>query len=505
MVNKKASGKKMAWGDLFDLRREDIRALYKTTAAFFLTFYVWFNMAPLVTTIVSVGGLTMAQLKLLAVCNVALTVPARIFIGMASDHFGPRRTFSALMVIMAVPALVFAFSTGYTEMLVSRLIMSMVGAGFVIGIHMTSLWFKPRDIGFAEGVEAGLGNWGSSIAAMTIPAATVVSSSLVGAEYGWRYGMALSAAVMMLYGVYYWFGITDGPVGSTFRKPRRAAAIEVSTWGDLGNAIVWTVPIMGVLALLAWRVHGMGFMNETALMVCYGLVALGVLYQMVQLLRVNVPILKRGVPEDDKYRFTEVAVLCAAYVVTFGAELGVVSMLPAFYQKTFALDPVKAGLVGGSFAFLNFFSRALGGYISDRVPSRKGALVVYLAGTAATFGLMGLITPAWPLPLAILVTLLCALFVTGGCGTTFALVPLVKRRVTGQVAGYAGAYGNVGATIFLTAYTFVSSQQFFFLIGAVALASFLFAVLAFREPAGAFAEEYHLSSVDRALEAGHAH
>jgi NNP family nitrate/nitrite transporter-like MFS transporter len=63
----------------------------------------------------------------------------------------------------------------------------------------------------------------------------------------------------------------------------------------------------------------------------------------------------------------------------------------------------------------------------------------------------------------------------------------------------------VGATIFLTAYTFVSGQQFFFLIGTVALASALFALLAFREPAGSFAEEYHLSSVDHALEAGHTH
>jgi len=495
-----SNSRKMTWGDLFDFTREDIRALHKTTLAFFLTFYVWFNMAPLATTIVHASGLTMAQLKLLAVCNVALTVPARIFIGMASDHFGPRKTFAALMVIMAIPALVFAFSSGYTEMLVSRLLMSMVGAGFVIGIHMTSLWFKPRDIGFAEGVEAGLGNWGSSIAAMTLPAITVAVTAVTGAAYGWRYSMALSALAMLLYGVYYWFGISDGPAGSTFRKPRRAAAIEISSWGDLVNAIVWTIPIMGVLGVLAWRIHGMGFMSEDALLLSYAVIGGGMLYQIVQLLRVNVPILKRGVPADDTYRFTEVAVLCAAYVVTFGAELGVVSMLPSFYQKTFGLGPVEAGLVGGLFAFLNFFSRALGGFISDRVSSRKGNLVVYLLGTAASFAAMGLITPGWPLPLAILVTLVCAMFVTGGCGATFALVPLVKRRVTGQVAGYAGAYGNVGATIFLTAYTFISGQQFFFLIGGAAFVSFLFALFAFREPAGSFAEEYHLSSVDRAIE-----
>lgn len=34
---------------------------------------------------------------------------------------------------------------------------------------MTALWFKPRDIGFAEGFYAGWGNFGSAAAALTIP------------------------------------------------------------------------------------------------------------------------------------------------------------------------------------------------------------------------------------------------------------------------------------------------------------------------------------------------
>jgi NNP family nitrate/nitrite transporter-like MFS transporter len=133
------------------------------------------------------------------------------------------------------------------------------------------------------------------------------------------------------------------------------------------------------------------------------------------------------------------------------------------------------------------------------MPTRKSAHLIYLGGVTGGFVLMSLISPAWPLAGAVLAVMLCALFVTGGCGTTFALIPFVKRRITGNVAGYAGAYGNVGAVIFTTAYTFLTDNQFLLLIGGSAFATLLFCLFFLREPHGAFSHEYHLSSVDRKI------
>ena len=69
----------------------------------------------------------------------------------------------------------------------------------------------------------------------------------------------------------------------------------------------------------------------------------------------------------------------------------------------------------------------------------------------------------------------------------FAMVPLVKRRMTGQVAGMAGAYGNVGAVTFLTVFSFVTPQMFFMVIGGAALIA-LAAVRFLDEPQGQTAE-----------------
>ena len=495
----RTSEKTMGWLDLLAFGRAEIMALHKTWIAFFITFYVWFNMAPLASTIMKDTGLTLDQLKILAICNVALTVPMRVIVGMLCDRIGPRKTFCIVMWSMAFPCIWFAFATSYTEMLISRLILSSVGTGFVVGIAMTSLWFKPRDAGFSQGIEAGLGNWGSSLAAITLPflALTVLDS--------WRWAIAISGIVMFAYGAYYWFAITDGPHGTKRPKARKANALEVSTWGDLLSAVLWTIPIVGVLSLLVRTVAKKGYIAPQTSYIFYSLIIIGVLYQVISLIMVNMPILKKGVPEDDRYRFTQVGTLCASYVVTFGAELAVISMLPMFFQKTFNMTPVMAGLFGSMFAVLNFFSRALGGYVSDRTPTRKLAHLIYLAGVTGGFILMGMIGPNWPLIMAVTVVFICALFVTGGCGTTFALVPFVKRRITGNVAGYAGAYGNVGAVVFTTSYTLLTDSQFFLLIGGAAAVTFVFCLFFMKEPKGAFAKEYHLSSVDHEIMAGGGH
>lgn len=62
--------------------------------AFFLTFVVWFSYAPFATTIAKDMSLSPAQSKTITLCNLALTIPARIIMGMVLDRFGPRITYS---------------------------------------------------------------------------------------------------------------------------------------------------------------------------------------------------------------------------------------------------------------------------------------------------------------------------------------------------------------------------------------------------------------------------
>src|ERR1043165_6553190 len=89
------------------------RMLNLTWVSFFLTFVVWFNLAPFASTIGKALHLSADQVKTLLICNVALTIPARILIGQLVDRFGPRRVFPALLLAVAIPCTLCAVATSY--------------------------------------------------------------------------------------------------------------------------------------------------------------------------------------------------------------------------------------------------------------------------------------------------------------------------------------------------------------------------------------------------------
>ena len=86
------------------------------------------------------------------------------------DRLGPRRTFSAILAFAAVPCFLFATAQSFEQLIASRLLMGVVGAGFVVGIRMVSEWFPPSEVGTAEGIYGGWGNFGAAAAALTLPA-----------------------------------------------------------------------------------------------------------------------------------------------------------------------------------------------------------------------------------------------------------------------------------------------------------------------------------------------
>lgn len=489
----------MTIANLFQFKNKEIKALHLNWIAFFICFYAWFNMAPLATTMIkSAGGwLTMDDIKLFAICNVALTIPARMFFGMLQDKFGPRKCFTLLMILMAIPCFLFAWGDSKLQLLLSRLFLSMVGASFSIGIHMTALWFKPKDVGFAEGFYAGWGNFGAAGAAMTLP---WIALNIFGGDDGWRYAITANAVVMFAFAFIYYYSMTDGPKGTYQSKPRGANALEVSTWADMYKHIIGVVLVYGILCLLVWKIQDKGYMGETGGLIAYAALALLIIHQVFQVVKVNVPILKKGVPEDDKYHYNSVIALNATYFANFGSELAVVSMIPAFFEMTWKLTPATAGLIAASYSFVNLIARPLGGYLSDKFTNRKAVMIFYMLGIAAGYFLMGLMTSAWPLVLATIIVIGASFFVQGAEGATFGIVPMVKRRLTGQIAGMAGAYGNVGAVTFTFLYTFVSANTMFLIMAGCSAASALICLLWLKEPEGSFSEEYKLSSVDKALQ-----
>ena len=155
---------------------------------------------------------------------------------------------------------------------------------------------------------------------------------------------------------------------------------------------------------------------------------------------------------------------------------------------------IQAGLSASGFAFMNLIARPGGGWISDKF-GRKLSLSIFIIGLSVGYYCLSLITSDWPIFAVIILTMCCSFFVQAGEGAVFAMVPLIKRRMTGQIAGMVGAYGNVGAVIFLTVLSFVSPSVFFTVIAAGAI-FVLVAVQFIEEPKGHMVEVQEDGSVE---------
>ncbi len=460
------------------------KILHLSWMAFFISFLVWFNHAPLLIMIQQSLGLTDQQIKTILILNVALTIPARIVVGMLVDKYGPKIMFPLLLGISSFICFFFAMADSFEQLAAARFMLGFVGAGFVIGIRMISEWYPAKQVGLAEGIYGGWGNFGSAAAAMTLPTVAL----MFGGEEGWRYAVALTGAIALVYAFIYYNGVSDTPKGSTYFKPKKSGGMEVTSKGDFFLYLAMNIPLYAALALLTWKLSPSGVSLLSAAIAQALYIGLAVLfcYQAYHIYQVNKAIFTTPVPEIHRYKFKQVAILDLAYLATFGSELAVVSMLPLFFHDTFEISAVQAGLLASGFAFMNLVSRPIGGLFSDRW-GRKRTLSICISGLAVGYFIMSLITPEWAIVFAVLATMACSFFVQAGEGAVFAVVPLVQRRLTGQVAGMAGAYGNVGAVAFLTILSLVSAQTFFLVIAVTAVVT-LIAVQFMDEPKGQMAE-----------------
>ncbi|HEY9035250.1 MAG TPA: NarK family nitrate/nitrite MFS transporter [Pseudomonadales bacterium] len=466
------------------LKDPSIRTLHFAWFAFFLSFALWFSHAPLLMHIKEAFDLSTQQIKALLILNVAMTIPCRIVVGMLVDKFGPRLIYSLLLAVSGVLCWCFALSTSYEQLALFRFLMGFAGAGFVIGIRLVGEWFPARQVGLAEGIYGGWGNFGSAAAAMTLPTLAL----LFGGDNGWRYAIASTGVVAFLYSMVFYRHVRNTPKGSTYFKPKRSRGLEVTSQRDLYFYLAMNVPMYLALAVLVWKLSpgNLGLLSDMAAYAFYAVLGLLFAVQTHQILHVNSDHLKEPIPALQQYKFKQVAILCWAYFVTFGSELAVVSMLPLFFVETFSLNAVYAGLLASGFAFMNLVARPGGGWISDKFGRRK-TLSILIMGLSVGYFILSQITSQWWLPAAVVATMACSFFVQAGEGAVFAMVPLVRRRMTGQIAGMTGAYGNVGGVVFLTVLSFVSNAQFFLVIAVFALVCLLL-VQFLDEPEGHMAE-----------------
>jgi len=374
--------------DLFSFSTPQMRAFHMSWLAFFVCFFAWFAVAPLMPVIKGEFKLTPDQIANIGIAAVGITILVRCAIGPMCDKYGPRLTYTVLLALGAIPVIGIAFANSYETFLVFRLAIGAIGASFVVTQFHTSVMFAPNVVGTANATVGGWGNAGGGVTQSVMPLllAAVVGFG-VSQSLGWRLSMIVPGVMMLIVAVMYWRLTQDTPEGNF--KDLRARSVEV----DSGKKGGWAVLKQAMTNYRVWM-------------------------------------------------------LAITYGACFGVEIFIHGVAASYYVDRFGLTLASAGMAAGSFGLLALFARALGGITSDRIAGPFGLD----GRTWLLFGLMigeglGLLafSSMGTVELAIAAMLAFGLFTHMACGATYALVPFIDRKALGGVTGIIGAGGNIGA------------------------------------------------------------
>ena len=362
-----------------------MRTFHLTWLAFFLCFFGWFGIAPLLGEVRDDLGLTRSEVFTSLIASVFITIFARVAIGWVLDRIGPRRTYTGLLMLGSIPVMLIGLSQNFETFVMFRLLIGVIGASFVITQYHTSVMFAPNVVGTANATTAGWGNLGGGVTQLVMPLVmTVVLFIVANEELGWRVAMVVPGAALFLMGIVYYRFTQDAPEGDF--KVLRAQ----------GQVTRHTEPA--------------AFFNAA--------------------------------------RDPRVWLLFIIYGGCFGIELTINGMAALYFQDNFGLSTVLAGVFASLFGLMNIFARTMGGACSDKFGIRFGLRgrtlfmggVLLLEGLALmAFSRMDVLILAIPMLIAF------SICVQMTEGATFGVVPFVNRNALGAVAGIVGAGGNAGA------------------------------------------------------------
>jgi NNP family nitrate/nitrite transporter-like MFS transporter len=378
-------GKGIAW-----------RTLVVTTVALFLSFASWFMMSAIVTKLPGLGfTFNQKQLFWLAAMPGLAGGTLRILHTFLIPVFGTRHTVTFSTLIKLIPCVgvglaVLNTSTPYWVFLVLAFTTGFGGGDFSSFMPSTNLFFPKRLKGTALGIQAGIGNFGVSLAQFITPVM-----------------LGLSAA---------YFPITLFHVA-----PEEKSAMGLWQTYFLTPAFWYNVPIILVITLFCWII-----------------------------LR-SVPIKASFREQMDIFREKHTWYCTITYFMTFGTFAGLSASFPLLIRTLYggfegAPDPLAFAFYG---PFIGSASRVLFGFVADRT---GGAVLTTITGLGLIAGViamlsMGLLAPDSLQQLPWFVGLMLAMFFFTGIGNaaTFRQFPVIFQHNQRQAAGVIGWTAGIAA------------------------------------------------------------
>mmetsp|Transcript_1295 Transcript_1295/g.2664 ORF Transcript_1295/g.2664 Transcript_1295/m.2664 type:complete len:472 (-) Transcript_1295:235-1650(-) len=406
---------------LCSFARPHMRAFHMSWWGFFIAFFIWFAIAPLLTEIKADLGLTKQEVWTSSIAGVGGTIFMRFILGPACDKWGARIPMAVVLCAASIPTACTGLVNSATGLTVLRLFIGAAGGTFVMCQYWSSRMFCKEVVGTANALCGGWGNLGGGVTQLIMGSALFpLFKMFTGGDstLAWRTVSIIPACVGFGTGVMIYYISDDAPKGNYSELKKHGQMAEVSASASFRQ---------GALNLNTW-------------------------FLFIQ------------------------------YACCFGVELTMNNAAALYFKDKFDLSTESAAAIASIFGFMNLFARGLGGLISDmgnKYMGMRGRLIAQTVCLLCEGVLVLVFAQTNSLGAAITVMVFFSLFVQAAEGTSYGIVPYVDPPATGAISGIVGAGGNTGAVCFGLGFRNLEYKDAFMLMGFTIIGSSVLSLVIF--------------------------
>lgn len=361
--------------------RPHMRAFHCSWWSFFVAFFIWFSISPLLSEIREDLGLTKQEIWNSSIAGVGGTILMRFILGPLCDVYGARILFAVVLCVAAIPTACTGLIQTANGLIILRLLIGIAGGSFVMCQYWTSRMFTKEVVGSANALVGGWGNLGAGVTQLVMgsilfPVFRVITGD---SETAWRTVCIVPAIVAFITGLVILQISDDSPKGNYSELKNHGVFPEVtissSFWKAFFNFNSWLLFIQ--------------------------------------------------------------------YACCFGVELTMNNAAALYFKDEFGQSTEAAAAIAAIFGWLNLFARGLGGFTSDAVNSRygmKGRIWIQTIFLLAEGVMVFVFSETSTLAGSLIALVTFSLFVQAAEGTSYAIVPYVDPPNTGSVRKFAGLF-----------------------------------------------------------------
>ena len=453
------------------------RSFHLSWLGFFVSFLSWFAFPPLLAHSIKKDlNMTSADVANNNIAGLCATMLGRVILGPVCDRIGPRYAMALVLLVGSVPTAFVPLVNNIPGLHAIRFFVGLLGSSFIPCQVWTTVFFDKTIVGTANAFAGGFGNSGGGVAFFMMPA---ILNDLLKDGYSqrksWSYAFVIGPFVILIFVscLILLFG-QDCPEG---KWSQRGDVLDIGV--DVRSVDVVSInahhPVLSHISGAAPPVNRrlsedkIGAIDERTSDNSISDNAVDVVKtrvsDVVDLEQiVENPTWKSFLMVSFHYRTMLVAL---PYIVTFGGELAIESVLSALYMQRAKIDGLnwnqsKSGSWASMIGLLNVVTRPLGGIISGylyktfKTTRAKKFWLLFCACMQGIFLIWIGFVPSSKLSLHGLIasiSVMCV-FMEAGNGACFSLVPHINPKNVGIVSGITGAFGNIGGIFFSLVFRF---------------------------------------------------